>query len=953
MARTPGALQAISTANVLALAPDAASARAARTLTSAWQRTGVHDGAVWGLCIDSGATAHRTVVDLSGPVYRCSCADRKFPCKHALSLLLLWSRGSVTEQAVPGEFVAQWPAPRTGPESRPTGTKSRGSKPSALEQRRPRVAAGLGELAIWLADQVRTGLAQADRSPAALEAMAARMVDAQAPGVAAALRQLPRRMHDCEHWHAVLLSEYARLHLLIDAHDRLEELPPESAAAVRTHIGYSVRADAVRDGEPAVPDEWLVLGVRITEEERVFTRRTLLRGRNTRRWAHILEHSFGGANFSGPLPAPGTSIEAELHFYPGAVPLRAVWGTHRRAPVPFTTIVAESATIAEQLTHHAGALSKDPWLRAWPVLLSEVVPVQNAPGWWLAESDGTAVPIAATADVPWQLIGLSGGHPLTVIGEWTAAGLIPISALSCGELIDVQTPSRTGVPTATTLPPESSDAVAPVALLGTARRGVDLGGLPAVVATAVRSGSREQTLLDAAALLELYQRGGVQPVRVEPGPPAVDDERPLLSPAAARRLRALLAAGSPLLTEWFDAARPLDRRAPDALCAMLLEQARTHATLREPLLQLAGPRGRWLAELQPRWRALHRGTDTDAAVWSHGRPAQRRTWLTALRGRDADAARAALSETWAREPARGRAELLATLATGIGPGDEALLETALDDVRGEVRRTAADLLAHLPDSAFAARMCERATAWVVLRTSGRAAALSAQLPDELDAGARRDGLDTPVTHPGGSGTRSERVRRLLAATPLRYWESRGCGPATIRALEMPADLVQGSYVGWSEAALAQQDPRWAETLFEILTATPQLGVDARLRQELFALLPSRRQVHHLCGLDNSWLAELELLTAALPRPWPLPVAEHLMRLLLERAHLAAARPGAAGLSPASHRILLQNAAITFPVTAIAAVTVATDRCADPSWQAAFARLADTLTRRTAILEELR
>ena len=82
---------------VLALAPDAASRKAGSKLGAAgpWSETGSCDeGTVWGLCRGSGSKPYQTVVDLAdaaGPAYKCSCPSRKFPCKHALGLLLLWA----------------------------------------------------------------------------------------------------------------------------------------------------------------------------------------------------------------------------------------------------------------------------------------------------------------------------------------------------------------------------------------------------------------------------------------------------------------------------------------------------------------------------------------------------------------------------------------------------------------------------------------------------------------------------------------------------------------------------------------------------------------------------------------------------------------------------------------------------------------------------------------------
>jgi hypothetical protein len=55
-----------------------------------------------------------------------------------------------------------------------------------------RVSAGLEELDRWLSDQVRGGLAGFERTGYYhVDHMAARMVDAQAPGVASLLRSIP------------------------------------------------------------------------------------------------------------------------------------------------------------------------------------------------------------------------------------------------------------------------------------------------------------------------------------------------------------------------------------------------------------------------------------------------------------------------------------------------------------------------------------------------------------------------------------------------------------------------------------------------------------------------------------------------------------------------------------------------------------------------------------------
>ena len=79
---------------VLALAPDTGSRSAAAALARAdrWSHTGRHESVLWGRCQGSRPNPYLTAVVLDDtPAYSCSCPSRKFPCKHALALMLLAS----------------------------------------------------------------------------------------------------------------------------------------------------------------------------------------------------------------------------------------------------------------------------------------------------------------------------------------------------------------------------------------------------------------------------------------------------------------------------------------------------------------------------------------------------------------------------------------------------------------------------------------------------------------------------------------------------------------------------------------------------------------------------------------------------------------------------------------------------------------------------------------------
>ena len=96
---------------ILALAPDPASARAGQGLATPrkWAALGCSSAAAWGECQGSAREPYRTQVDLAGPAFRCSCPSRKFPCKHALGLMLAYldKPDAFKERQPPEELVAK------------------------------------------------------------------------------------------------------------------------------------------------------------------------------------------------------------------------------------------------------------------------------------------------------------------------------------------------------------------------------------------------------------------------------------------------------------------------------------------------------------------------------------------------------------------------------------------------------------------------------------------------------------------------------------------------------------------------------------------------------------------------------------------------------------------------------------------------------------------------------
>ncbi|CAM5650715.1 SWIM zinc finger family protein [Streptomyces fumanus] len=425
---------------VLALAPDAASRKAGSKLGAAgpWSDAGCDDeGRVWGLCKGSGSKPYQTVVDLAGaagPAYKCSCPSRKFPCKHALGLLLLWAGedGAVAPGQAP-DWAEQWLTTRRQRAERQRPAESAGAPagdPEAArrraERRAERITAGTTELEQRLADLLRGGLAGAEQAGYGMwEETAARMVDAQAPGLAARVRELGAVPSSGPGWPVRLLEECALLHLLDRGWLRREHLPDGLAATVRSRIGLTGAPDG-----PALRDHWLVLAQYDTADARLTTRRVWIHGAASHRTALLL--SYGAAGRAPELALPvGLALECEVTPYPGAGQHRASLG-ERFAPPARTTIRPPGVTTSEATAQYGEALRDDPWLDSVPVTLDRVIPVPDGDSWQLADADGdTALPLTPTARTRpglWRLVALSGGAPVTVFGECGHRGFTPLTA---------------------------------------------------------------------------------------------------------------------------------------------------------------------------------------------------------------------------------------------------------------------------------------------------------------------------------------------------------------------------------------------------------------------------------------------------------------------------------------------------------------------------------------------
>ncbi len=430
---------------ILALAPDPSSAKAGQGLATArkWLTLGGGDSAAWGLCQGSGKDPYQTQIDLSEPAFRCSCPSRKFPCKHALGLfLLLAAQPAAFKEKQPPAWVAEWIASRTkrsqqraekqGKEEASEKTVDAAAQAKRAASREAKVAAGLQELELWLRDIARGGLATVQSQPPQFwDRMAARLVDAQAPGVARLVREMAGVPASGEGWQSRLLERLGKLFLLVEGYKRIAEMPEAAQSDIRSIIGWTQNQDELlrMDGER---DRWLVLGQRVEEEDRLRVQRIWLWAERSARAALILHF----AHAQQPLDASfitGAVIEAELVFFPGSYPLRAIVKQQHGAPSPPDRI-SGYAKLADAHEAFAGAIAANPWLEKFPAPLLNVTPIRHCDErgetWFVRDAEGRMLRLAPRFEFGWETLALSGGREIDIFGEWDGDHLWPLSAFA-------------------------------------------------------------------------------------------------------------------------------------------------------------------------------------------------------------------------------------------------------------------------------------------------------------------------------------------------------------------------------------------------------------------------------------------------------------------------------------------------------------------------------------------
>lgn len=455
----------LSLEKVEALAPDQSSLDAARKLLkgSSWPVVASNgSGLVWGECQGSGATPYRVVVSEADAGYKCTCPSRKFPCKHSLALMWMRAEGkqAFVDAPVP-PWVSDWLSRRRG-SGTGAGDDSKESKSRASiaatssgdtqveadpkaearavaarernrKEREESILNGLDDLDVWITDQVDRGLAGfAVQSTQVCRVIAQRMVDAKASGLATRLESLPLRLFSLPESArpTAAMEELGLIHLMAQAYRRQETLAALLKADVRQAIGWSVTREALLADASAMRmrGAWRVVAVfSEVQPDRLRRLETWLwlekppeENQSATRFAVLIDFVPVATGAASGGYSVGDRIEAELVFYPSAIPSRAqILQSLSGAQASDAPLELPEQSLNDAYQSYERAMCVQPWLGAWPFSIRNARVRRHETQLYLCDSGEAASAIA----LPLQPAQFSDASPLLNVEKLDAVGL--------------------------------------------------------------------------------------------------------------------------------------------------------------------------------------------------------------------------------------------------------------------------------------------------------------------------------------------------------------------------------------------------------------------------------------------------------------------------------------------------------------------------------------------------
>lgn len=434
---------------IAALAPNDSTERRGRTLanSSKWNSIATNYEAIWGECKGSGSQPYLVQINLSGPKYKCSCPVRKPPCKHVLGLFFLFAKSSaVFKYQAPSEAIKNWLDKQSSSAITSTTRTStpvlkteeaieqaKAAKEKRWAQRVQLMASGMDELELWLTDLIRQGIANTDIQKASFwNQVAAKMVDAKLPRISTYLKETHQLIQQNQNWSEIVVARLGELYLWAESFKKRDLLSPEMQEELYQSLGKIIKKADILEQHPSTKDLWFILGKKegVDIEGRSF-RKIWLQGQKTKQQALILDYAFGSMGYEQQYIV-GDLLDGALVYYSKAYPQRAIFKSFDSAKIYEKTELSTYKDLNSVLSAYGKALVLNPWIFSFPVGLSKLKAFMNdKKELQIKDVNDALIPLSQVKEeVMWKILAISGGHSVSLFGEWNGLHFEPLSMLT-------------------------------------------------------------------------------------------------------------------------------------------------------------------------------------------------------------------------------------------------------------------------------------------------------------------------------------------------------------------------------------------------------------------------------------------------------------------------------------------------------------------------------------------
>lgn len=292
---------------------------------------------------------------------------------------------------------------------------------SSRAKRLERVRRGAESLRLWLLDRIEAGVATHDRE--AVNVMAARLVDAQAPGLAREVRRLNEIAASGAGWEEKALDQLGMLFLACEALERFGDQPPAFQVEFLQWLGFAIQKKDLPE-EGRLVDVWHVAAQRMWIEDKVTVQKSWLYGASSELWWVNYSYRVNNMPFD-PNFALGSAYWAEVGFYPGALQLRGAVVVMDPEPRFFAPPPGKS--IAALQSEFADLVAKFPWVDAVGGGVVVQGLMREGDTWHAGSLDGAKMRLKTPEDRGWVVASVSGGGPCVLYGEWDGREFLPTS----------------------------------------------------------------------------------------------------------------------------------------------------------------------------------------------------------------------------------------------------------------------------------------------------------------------------------------------------------------------------------------------------------------------------------------------------------------------------------------------------------------------------------------------